>query len=403
MLLLRPAVSATLPYSMKAAEDLDVPSEVSSFVLPLGSTINIDGTAIYQGICAIFIANVFGLDLDLGQQITIVLTCTFASIGAAGIPGSAMVMLTMVLQSVGLPLLAGIGLVTGIDRITDMAPTATNITGDIACAVVVSAIEREGGKQRREARKNRKKKDQFTGIWHSLSSSSYIILRGELDETRRTDKALCREAAASSGTGKYGLGGSCRKMRLRVNSLLLIGGKEYFLGEDGRITGRQGEACIVTAEEIRETLEYVSGSSLYAFSEELRQGFLHGSRGTQGGRGGTNDSGGGKDPGNAAYFLSEYPYFPRKERMCRSDTSLCTGKGGGTSHAFDGASRCGKTTILRDLIRQISNGTEAFGGCTVGVMNSARRSEILSEIARTIWESAQIFWIAAPRRKGCLC
>ena len=101
---------------------------------------------IYQGICAIFIANVFGLDLDLGQQITIVLTCTFASIGAAGIPGSAMVMLTMVLQSVGLPL-AGIGLVTGIDRITDMAPTATNITGDIACAVVVSASER-----RREAK-----------------------------------------------------------------------------------------------------------------------------------------------------------------------------------------------------------------------------------------------------------
>ncbi len=138
--------SATLPYSMKAAEDLDVPQEVSSFVLPLGSTINMDGTAIYQAICAIFIANVFGLDLDLGQQITIVLTCTFASVGAAGIPGSAMVMLTMVLQSVGLPL-AGIGLVTGIDRITDMAPTATNITGDIACAVVVAASEKKRGEK----------------------------------------------------------------------------------------------------------------------------------------------------------------------------------------------------------------------------------------------------------------
>ena len=134
------------PALVQAAEDLDVPQEVSSFVLPLGSTINMDGTAIYQAICAIFIANVFGLDLDLGQQITIVLTCTFASVGAAGIPGSAMVMLTMVLQSVGLPL-AGIGLVTGIDRITDMAPTATNITGDIACAVVVAASEKKRGEK----------------------------------------------------------------------------------------------------------------------------------------------------------------------------------------------------------------------------------------------------------------
>ena len=101
-----------------------------------------DGTAIYQGICALFIANVYGIELTLVQQITIVLTCTFASVGAAGIPGSAMVMLSMVLQSVGIPL-EGIGLVAGIDRITDMAPTATNITGDIACSVVVGASEKE--------------------------------------------------------------------------------------------------------------------------------------------------------------------------------------------------------------------------------------------------------------------
>ena len=167
-----------------------------------------------------------------------------------------------------------------------------------------------------------------------------------------------------------------QEIRLRVNEpfLLLIGGKEYFLGDDGRITGRQGEACIVTAEEIRETLEYVSSYSLYAFSEELRQGFLTVPGGHRVGVAGPTILEGGKDPGNAAYFLSEYPYFPRKERMCRSDPSLCTGKGGGTSHAFDRASRCGKTTILRDLIRQISNGTEAFGGCTVGVVDE--RSEI---------------------------
>ncbi len=134
--------SATLPYSMKSAEKLGVSEPVASFVLPLGSTINMDGTAIYQGICALFIANVYGIELTLVQQITIVLTCTFASIGAAGIPGSAMIMLSMVLQSVGLPL-EGIGLVAGIDRITDMAPTATNITGDIACSVVVGATEKE--------------------------------------------------------------------------------------------------------------------------------------------------------------------------------------------------------------------------------------------------------------------
>lgn len=134
--------SATLPYSMKSAEKLGVSEPVASFVLPLGSTINMDGTAIYQGICALFIANVYGIELTLVQQITIVLTCTFASVGAAGIPGSAMIMLSMVLQSVGLPL-EGIGLVAGIDRITDMAPTATNITGDIACSVVVGATEKE--------------------------------------------------------------------------------------------------------------------------------------------------------------------------------------------------------------------------------------------------------------------
>lgn len=139
--------SATLPYSMKSAEQLGVTEEVRSFVLPLGSTINMDGTAIYQGICALFIANVYGIHLSLVQQITIVLTCTFASIGAAGIPGSAMVMLSMVLQSVGLPL-EGIGLVAGIDRITDMAPTATNITGDIACSVVIQATENKKQKER---------------------------------------------------------------------------------------------------------------------------------------------------------------------------------------------------------------------------------------------------------------
>lgn len=134
--------SATLPFSMKASERLGVPLPIRSFVLPLGATINMDGTAIYQGICALFIANVYGISLSMGQQVTIILTATLASIGTAGVPGAGMVMLGMVLQSVGLPL-EGVALIAGIDRVLDMARTSINITGDIACSVVVAASEKE--------------------------------------------------------------------------------------------------------------------------------------------------------------------------------------------------------------------------------------------------------------------
>ena len=132
--------AGTLPFSMEAARRLGVPAPVRSFVLPLGATINMDGTAIYQGVCALFIANAYGIPLDLGQQVTIVLTCTLASVGTAGVPGAGVVMLTMVLQSVGLPV-EGVALVAGIDRVLDMARTTVNITGDIACSAVVAATE----------------------------------------------------------------------------------------------------------------------------------------------------------------------------------------------------------------------------------------------------------------------
>lgn len=131
----------TLPFNMECTEKLGVDKEISSFVLPLGATINMDGTAIYQGVCAIFIAQIFGIDLTIGQQMMIILTATLASIGTAGVPGSGVIMLTMVLQSVGLPL-EGIGLIAGVDRILDMARTTVNITGDAACSVCVDAIER---------------------------------------------------------------------------------------------------------------------------------------------------------------------------------------------------------------------------------------------------------------------
>ena len=131
----------TLPLNIECSEKLGADKDISAFVLPLGATINMDGTAIYQGVCAVFIASCFGIQLTLPQMLTIVLTATLASIGTAGVPGAGMIMLAMVLQSVGLPV-EGIALVAGIDRIFDMGRTTVNITGDASCAVIVSALER---------------------------------------------------------------------------------------------------------------------------------------------------------------------------------------------------------------------------------------------------------------------
>lgn len=141
----------TLPLNMECAEKLGASKEVTSFVLPLGATINMDGTAIYQGVCAVFIASCFGINLTLGQMMTIVLTATLASIGTAGVPGAGMVMLAMVLQSVGLPV-AGIALVAGVDRIFDMGRTTLNITGDASCAIVVSHLQEARAKKRAKAK-----------------------------------------------------------------------------------------------------------------------------------------------------------------------------------------------------------------------------------------------------------
>jgi Na+/H+-dicarboxylate symporter len=136
----------TLPMNIECAEKLGADKEVSSFVLPLGATINMDGTAIYQGVCSVFIASCFGIDLTFSQMLTIVLTATLASIGTAGVPGAGMVMLAMVLQSVGLPV-EGIALVAGVDRIFDMGRTAVNITGDASCAIIVTnSLKKKGNK-----------------------------------------------------------------------------------------------------------------------------------------------------------------------------------------------------------------------------------------------------------------
>lgn len=135
--------NATLPISMSCAQkNLKVPESISSFVQPLGATINMDGTAIMQGVATIFIAQVMGSDLSLAQLVTVVLTAVLASIGTAGVPGVGLIMLAMVLKSVNLPV-EGIALIIGIDRILDMARTAINITGDAACAVIVTESERK--------------------------------------------------------------------------------------------------------------------------------------------------------------------------------------------------------------------------------------------------------------------
>lgn len=137
----------TLPINMECTEKLGTSREIASFILPLGATINMDGTAIYQGVCAIFIASCYGIHLTLPQMLTIIFTATLASIGTAGVPGAGMVMLAMVLTSVGLPV-DGIALVAGVDRIFDMGRTTVNITGDASCCVIVSNLEKK-----RKARK----------------------------------------------------------------------------------------------------------------------------------------------------------------------------------------------------------------------------------------------------------
>lgn len=135
--------AGTLPVTLKnTQESLGVSKKISSFVLPLGATINMDGTAIYQGVAVVFIAQFYGLELSFLQLLTVVLTAVLASIGAAGVPGAGVIMLAMVLTSVNMPL-EGIALIAGIDRILDMFRTTVNILGDASAAVVVAATEDE--------------------------------------------------------------------------------------------------------------------------------------------------------------------------------------------------------------------------------------------------------------------
>ncbi len=138
--------NATLPVTIETAEEeLGVSNSVASFVLPLGATVNMDGTALYQGVATVFIAQVYGIELGLAALLTIVLTATLASIGAAGVPSAGIITLILVLQSVGLAgqAAAGIALILGVDRILDMLRTAVNVTGDLSAAAFVARSEGE--------------------------------------------------------------------------------------------------------------------------------------------------------------------------------------------------------------------------------------------------------------------
>lgn len=135
--------AATLPVTMEVVEkDLGVSEEVASFVLPLGATINMDGTSLYQGVAAVFIAQALGLGLSVGSQLMIVLTATLASIGTAAVPGAGIVMLVIVLEAIGIPT-AGIALILAPDRILDMCRTVVNVTGDASVAMMVASTERK--------------------------------------------------------------------------------------------------------------------------------------------------------------------------------------------------------------------------------------------------------------------
>ena len=138
---------ATLPVTMeRCEEELDVSEEVSSFVLPLGATINMDGTALYQAVASVFIAQTMGMSLGIEEQLIIIITTVLASIGTAAVPGAGIIMLVIILESINVPS-QGIALILGVDRILDMIRTSINVTGDASVAVIISSLEDKFSKE----------------------------------------------------------------------------------------------------------------------------------------------------------------------------------------------------------------------------------------------------------------
>jgi len=140
--------NATIPVTLETVKNrLGVDNSVASFTVPFGATINMDGTAIMQGVATVFLAQAYGIDLSLGQFLTVIMTATLASIGTAGVPGVGLIMLAMVLQQVNIPV-EGIALIIGVDRLLDMLRTAVNITGDAAVTCVIAKSEGQFNEER---------------------------------------------------------------------------------------------------------------------------------------------------------------------------------------------------------------------------------------------------------------
>ncbi|GAB4306129.1 MAG: hypothetical protein Kow0090_21470 [Myxococcota bacterium] len=140
--------SATMPVTMaNLEENLEMPNEVVGFVVPLGATINMDGTALYEAVAALFIAQAFGVELSLGQQVIVALTATLAAIGAAGIPSAGLVTMAIVLSAVNLPL-EGIGMILAVDRFLDMCRTTVNVWGDVTGVAVISRFFKVSSRRR---------------------------------------------------------------------------------------------------------------------------------------------------------------------------------------------------------------------------------------------------------------
>jgi DAACS family dicarboxylate/amino acid:cation (Na+ or H+) symporter len=141
--------NATLPTNIAVAErQLGVPAEIAGFVLPLGATMNMNGTALYEGVTVLFLAQVFGIELGLGQQVVVLILAVLTAVGSAGVPGGSLPLMMIVLGTVGVPP-ASIAIILGVDRILDMSRTCVNVCGDLAVAVVVTRLE--GGAPGRQA------------------------------------------------------------------------------------------------------------------------------------------------------------------------------------------------------------------------------------------------------------
>lgn len=170
--------SATLPVTKECAEDnLNVSKPVSSFVIPLGATINMDGTALYQGVAAIFVAQIYGMDLTVADQATIVVSATLASVGAAGVPGAGMITLAMVLTAIGVPT-EGLALVLGVDRLLDMFRTATNVVGDSAVTATMGRLE---GDDLRFLTKEEDRANPKKGFEHRVDDKPHAV-KPDVDE-----------------------------------------------------------------------------------------------------------------------------------------------------------------------------------------------------------------------------